>query len=78
LHTALEGFIYKNGPPNVRELLAKQAQATRIRLDSSDICHGRDFPLFEQMFEDLTSVDATAEILESLKTPKDPMEGDCL
>jgi hypothetical protein len=30
------------------------------------------------MFEDLTSVDATAEILESLKTPKDPMEGDCL
>jgi len=78
LHAALKRFIYKNGPSNARDLVAEQEQATRDRLASQNICDSPDFLVIKQTFEDLTSADATTKLLESLKTPKDPMEGDCL
>jgi hypothetical protein len=78
LHKALEQFIHKNGPANVGDLMAEQKRATRARLANPDICEGRDFSFFNQMFEQLTSPAGTAAVLENLKTPKDPMEGDCV
>ena len=78
LHSKLKQFIYKNGPPNVRHLLAEEKQGTRDRLAKQDICEGEDFLVIKRMFEHLTSAETTAKILESLKTLKDPLEGDCL
>lgn len=78
LHTALEQFILKNGPVDVGDVIAEQRRATHARLASPDTCEGRDFSFFNQVFEQLTSPAGTAELLENLKTPKDPMKGDCL
>ena len=68
LHSKLQQFIYKNGPPNVRKLLADEKQGTRDRLATQDICKGEDFSVIERMFEHLTSPETTSKIS---RKPKD-------
>jgi len=58
--------------------LAEEKQGTRNRLAKEDTCKGEDFLMITRMFEHLTSPETTVKILESLKTAKDPLEGDCL
>ena len=63
----------------VREQMDRYVQSSQTMLDQqTDYCAKPDAPAVINMLKTITSPENTNKILESLKAPRDPYDGDCL